>query len=165
MTLAIEELNPRVHERKGFDCGSEPLNRYLRDLAVQHRGKGIATTFVLIDDADARTVLGFYSLSAASLTFETIAESDRKQLPAYPIPSVRIGRLGVSLSAKGRGFGELLLQNAIKRTLAARRTMGVFALIVDAKDDKAAAFYRKYGFRSCNMEDRQLYLPLGKDEA
>lgn len=165
MTLAIEELNPRVHERKSFDYGSEQLNRYLRDLAAQHRGKGIATTFVLIDDADARTVLGFYSLSAASLTFETIEESDRKRLPAYPIPAVRIGRLAVSLSAKGHGFGELLLQNAIKRTLAARTTMGMFAIIVEAKDDRAAAFYRKYGFRPCNVEDRQLYLPLGKDEA
>jgi predicted GNAT family N-acyltransferase len=82
-------------------------------------------------------------------------------LPTYPIPAVRIGRLAAAVSALSRGIGELLLQNAIKRVLLSRSTLGVYAVVVEAKDASAEAFYRKYGFRLCDVEARQLYLPLG----
>ena len=95
------------------------------------------------------------------MSFDTLTESDRKGLPAYPIPAVRIGRLAGSVSARRQGIGELLLQNAIKRILQARGTLGVFAVVVEAKDAAAEAFYRKYGFRLCDADTRQLYLPLG----
>lgn len=163
MALAIEELDPRRHDRAGFDCGVEPLNRYLRTLATQHRTKGIATTFVLIDGAAPELILGYYSLSAASLAFDHLIDADRSRLPAYPIPAVRIGRLAVSAAHQGQHLGELLLQNAIKRTLSARHTLGVYAVLVEAKDTAAERFYRKYGFRLCDEHTRQLYLPLGPD--
>jgi GNAT superfamily N-acetyltransferase len=163
MPISVEELNPKRHDRTGFDCGLEPLNRYLRALAVQHRAKGIATTFVLVDSDQPVTILGYYSLSAATLTFESLMEADRKSLPTYPIPAVRIGRLAASAAHRGRGLGELLLQNAIKRTLLARHTLGVYAVVVEAKDASAVAFYRKYGFRLCDAQTRQLYLPLGRE--
>jgi predicted GNAT family N-acyltransferase len=162
VSLRVEELDPKRHDRAAFDCGVESLNRYLQTLATQHRTKGIATSFVLVDSDQPARILGYYSLSAASLAFERVAEPDRKGLPAYPIPAVRIGRLAVSTSAKGMGLGELLLQNAVKRVLQARETLGVYALIVEAKDATAEAFYRKYGFRLCDAQSRQLYLPLGK---
>jgi GNAT superfamily N-acetyltransferase len=161
--LALVELDPRIHERKTFDCGVEPLNRYLHTLAVQHRRKGISTTFVLLDDAAPRTILGYYTLSAASLILEALTEPDRAGLPAYPVPAARMGRLAVALTARRRGLGELLLQNAIKRVLAARHAMGVYAVVVEAKTEEAVMFYRKFGFRLCNAEDRKLYLPLGAD--
>lgn len=161
MALALVELDPRVHDRKTFDCGVEPLNRYLRALAVQHRRKGISTTFVLVDDAAPRTIHGYYSLSAASLTLDALTEADRRGLPSYPVPAARIGRLAVAESARGQGMGELLLQNAIKRILAARKELGVYAVVVEAKTEEAVMFYRKFGFRLCNAEDRKLYLPLG----
>lgn len=145
MTFAIEDLDARRHDRGGFDCGIEPLNRYLKSLAGQHRIKGIATSFVLIDTDRPTQILGYYSLSAASLAG----------------PAVRIGRLATSISVRGQGLGELLLQNAIKRTLQARTTLGVCAVIVEAKDAAAESFYRKYGFRLCDPQTRQLYLPLG----
>ena len=163
MALAIEELDPRRHDRAGFDSGVEPLNRYLRTLAAQHRTKGIATTFVLIDGAAPELILGYYSLSAASLAFDRLIDADRSRLPAYPIPAVRIGRLAVSAAHQGQHLGELLLQNAIKRTLSARHTLGVYAVLVEAKDTAAERFYRKYGFRLCDEHTRQLYLPLGRD--
>jgi predicted GNAT family N-acyltransferase len=163
VALAIEELDSKRHDRANFDCGVEPLNRYLRSLAAQHRTKGIATTFVLVDTEHPATIFGYYTLSAASLAFEQLTDTDRKGLPAYPIPAVRIGRLATSNSHRGQRLGELLLANAIKRTLAARHTLGVFAVLVEAKDSAAEAFYRKYGFRLCNTETRQLYLPLGRD--
>jgi predicted GNAT family N-acyltransferase len=162
VAFTIEELDPKRHERPGFDCGVEPLNRYLKTLAVQHRAKGISTTFVLIDSDQPAEILGFYSLSAATLAFERLTEADRKGLPDYPIPAVRIGRLAGSNSQRGHGLGELLLQNAIKRILLVRNTLGVHVVVVDAKDASVEAFYRKYGFRSCDAQSRQLYLPLGR---
>ena len=117
MTFAVEDLDVKRHDRGGFDCGVEALNRYLNSLAGQHRVKGIATTFVLIASDRPAQILGYYTLSAASLAFELLTEVDRKGLPAYPVPTVRIGRIATSLSVRGRGFGELLLQNAIKRAL------------------------------------------------
>lgn len=161
MAFAVEELDSKKHDRAGFDCGNEILNRYLKSLATQHRLKGIATTFVLIDSDHATRILGYYTLSAATLSFEKLTDADRKGLPAYPIPAVRIGRLASAASARGRGLGEVLLQNAIKRILQARSTLGVYAVVVEAKDPSAEAFYRKYGFRLCDAKSPQLYLPLG----
>jgi ribosomal protein S18 acetylase RimI-like enzyme len=163
VTFAIEELEAKRHNRTGFDCGVEPLNRYLKTQAGQHRVKGIATTFVLVDSDRPSCILGYYSLSAASLAFERLTETDRKGLPAYPVPAVRIGRLATSVSARGQGLGALLLQNALKRILQARNTLGVHAVIVEAKDLAAEGFYRKYGFRLCDSQSRQLYLPLGAE--
>jgi len=163
MPFSVEELNPKRHDRAAFDCGVEPLNRYLQALAVQHRAKGIATTFVLVDSDQPGAILGYYSLSAATLAFELLTEADRKGLPTYPIPAVRIGRLAATAALRGRGLGELLLQNAIRRTLLARRTLGVYAVVVEAKDASAESFYRKYGFRLCDVQTRQLYLPLGRE--
>ena len=161
MTLAIQELDARRHDRTGFDCGIDLLNRYLKNLATQHRAKGIATRFVLVDVERPAQILGYYALSAATIELERLTDADRKGLPDYPIPAVRIGRLAGSVSVRGQGVGELLLQNAIKRVLQARSTLGVYAVVVEAKDAKAEAFYRKYGFRLCDSQSRQLYLPLG----
>ena len=163
MTFAVEELEVKRHDRAGFDCGVEPLNRYLKALAGQHRVKGIATTFVLVESERPSRILGYYSLSAASLALERLTEADRKGLPAYPVPAVRIGRLATSVSIRGHGLGELLLQNAIKRILRSRNTIGVHAVVVEAKNVAAEGFYRKYGFRLCDPESRRLYLPLGAE--
>lgn len=162
MVFVVEELDSKRHDRAEFDCGVEPLNRYLKTLALQHRSKGIATSFVLVDSDHPARILGYYSLSAAGLAFAQLSDADRKGLPRYPIPAVRIGRLAASATARGKGLGELLLQNAIKRILLTRHTLGVYAVVVEAKDATAELFYRKYGFRLCDAETRQLYLPLGR---
>ena len=161
VSFSVEVLEVKRHDRAGFDCGVEPLNRYIRTLAAQHRAKGIATTFVLVDDQQPSRIIGYYSLSAASLAFERLTEADRRGLPTYPVPAVRIGRLAISLAGRNQGLGELLLQNAIKRILHARDTLGVHVVVAEAKNAAAEGFYRKYGFRLCDPESRQLYLPLG----
>ena len=92
VAFSVEELEAKRHNRTDFDCGEELLNQYLRTLAGQHRAKGIATTFVLVDSGRPSRILGYYSLSAASLAFERLTEADRKGLPKYPAPAVRIGR-------------------------------------------------------------------------
>jgi GNAT superfamily N-acetyltransferase len=161
VAFVVEELDAKRHDRAGFDCGEEPLNRYLKALAGQHRTKGIATSLVLVDADRPSQILGFYSLSAASLAFEYLTDADRRGLPAYPIPAVRIGRLATSISSRGQRLGELLLQNAVKRVLQARHTLGVYAIVVEAKNASSEAFYRKYGLRMSDPQNRQLYLPLG----
>ena len=118
---------------------------------------------MLVDSERPSWILGYYSLSATSLAFERLTETDRKGLPAYPVPAVRIGRLATSVSARGQALGELLLQNELKRIPQARNTLGIHAVIVEAKDPAAEGFYRKYGFRLCNLQSRQLYLPLGAE--
>jgi len=158
--FAVEELEAKRHDRTGFDCGEEPLNRYLKTLAGQHRVKGIATAFVLVDSERPSRIVGYCSLSAASMAFEGLVEADRKGLPVYPVPAVRIGRLATSVSVRGQGLGELLLQNAIKRILQTRNTLGVHVVVVDAKDSVAEGFY---GFRLCDPKSRQHYLPLGAE--
>jgi ribosomal protein S18 acetylase RimI-like enzyme len=161
VAFVIQELDSKRHDRGGFDCGVESLNRYLKSLAVQHRTKGIATTFIAVDSDQPAKILGYYSLSAATLLFEQLTDADRKGLPTYPIPAVRIGRLATAMAARGRRLGELLLQNALKRVLQSRSTLGVYAVVVEAKDTSAQAFYLKYGYRLCDVHARQLYLPLG----
>jgi predicted GNAT family N-acyltransferase len=115
----------------------------------------------LVDSDQPAQILGYYALSAAALSFESLTETDRKGLPAYPIPAVRIRRLAAARSVRGKLLGELLLQNAIVRILQSRSALGIFAVVVEAKDVAAEGFYRKYGFRLCNAQYRQLYLPLG----
>jgi len=161
VAFAVQELDAKQHDRAAFDCGVEALNRYLKNLTAQHRTKGIATTFVLVDSDQPARILGYYSLSAATLLFDQLTDADRKGLPSYPIPAVRIGRLAAAVFARGKGLGEMLLQNALKRVLHSRSTLGVYAVVVEAKDASAEAFYRKYGFRLCHAQARQLYLPLG----
>jgi len=139
------------------------MDAYLRQQAAQHHRDGISTTHVLVDNADPARILGFYSLSAAQLLLSDLREADRKRLPNYPVPAIRMGRLAVSASEQGRGHGEYLLAHAVARCLGLREQLGVRVLLVDVLHEKAAGFYRAYGFREATANSRTLYLPLGVD--
>ena len=158
---SIEQLRPKRHDRAGFACGESSLDAYLQQLAVQHHRDGISTTHVLVDDAAPGRILGYYTLSAAQLLLSALQERDRKRLPRYPVPAVRMGRLAVAAGEQGKGYGELLLANAVKRCLSLREQLGVRVMVVDALNEKAADFYRAYGFRVTADQARTLYLPLG----
>lgn len=138
------------------------LDVYLRQRAGLHQREGIATIHVLCDDAQPTCVLGYCALSAAQLCLHELQEEDRKRLPAYPVPAIRVGRLAVSHSGKGKGYGQLLLGHAVNLALSVRQAMGVRVLIVDAKDVQVAAFYEAFGFRSTANAALTLYLPLGR---
>jgi GNAT superfamily N-acetyltransferase len=154
-------LDTRRHDRAGFACGVPALDDYLQRLAVQHIRKGIATVHVLVDDAAPETILGYYTLSAAALDSAALTEQEHQRLPRYPIPCFRLGRLACRADRRGEGLGRLLVACAVERCLAARKQVAAYALLVDAKDDKAAAFYRHYGFAPCAGQPLTLYLPLG----
>lgn len=160
MALTFAVLDGRQHDRTGFDCSVPALNDYLRQRAGQHQRDGIATTHVLIDDLQSFRILGYCSLSAAQLYLHDLHEEDRRRLPAYPVPAMRMGRLAVSSAEQGKGYGQLLLGHAVNLALSVRHTMGIKVLVVDAKDIQAASFYERYGFRRTASEALTLYLPI-----
>ncbi|MDR2208898.1 MAG: GNAT family N-acetyltransferase [Azoarcus sp.] len=160
MALIFSVLDGRRHHRGDFTCGVAALDDYLRQRAGQHQRDGIATTHVLIDDVQPARILGYCSLSAAQLCLRELRAEDRKRLPAYPVPAIRVGRLAVSKSEKGKGYGLLLLGHAVNLALSVRQTLGVRVLVVDAKDAQVAAFYEGFGFRRTATAALSLYLPV-----
>jgi len=160
--LIIEQLKPKRHDRVSFACGEVSLDTYLRQPAAQHQRDGISTTHVLVDADEPARILGYYSLSAARLLLSELQEADRKNLPGYPVPAIRMGRLAIAMNRQGKRHGDYLVANAVARCLSLREHLGVHALIVDALNDHAARFYRTYGFRETAVGSRTLYLPLGR---
>jgi ribosomal protein S18 acetylase RimI-like enzyme len=146
------------HNRTTFHCGEDALDRYFRTQATQDIRRRIANCFVAVELATG-SVAGYYTLSAASIPLVDLPPEESRRLPRYPIlPAVRIGRLAVDSRFQRRGLGELMLVNAMRR--AAQDAAAAFALLVDAKNDQAAAFYRRYGFRPIADRPRTLFLPL-----
>jgi GNAT superfamily N-acetyltransferase len=164
MTLAswqIVPLDSKLHDRQAFSCGAPELDRYIRDHASQDVKRDVARVFVALQSG-ASAVYGYYSLSAASFQRDNLPADQAKRLPRYPVPAVLLGRLAVDDGAKGKGLGAFLLMDALNRTLLATQTLAVHAMIVDARDDAAAAFYRKFGFMPFSGEARRrLFLPMG----
>lgn len=160
MALVFCVLDGKAHNRKGFSCGVPALDDYLRNRAQQHQRDGISTTHVLVDDDEPARILGYCALSAAQLHLTELQEDDRRRLPSYPVPAMRMGRLAVSATEHGRGFGQLLVGHAVNLALSIRLTMGVRVLIVNAKDLQAAAFYEGYGFRHTASDALALFLPI-----
>jgi GNAT superfamily N-acetyltransferase len=126
----------------------------------EHHRDGIATDHVLVDDARPVQILGYCALSAAQLGLHELSGQDRKRLPAYSVPAMRLGRLAVSAQAKGKGYGQLLLGHAANLAVALRQTLGIRVLIVDVKDARAAAFYAAHRFRHIDSDALTLYLPV-----
>lgn len=161
MALRFAVLDGGLHDRSGFFCGVPALDEYLRTRASQHQHSGMATTHVLLDDAQPECILGYCALSAAQLVLHDLTESDRRRLPKHPVPAMRMGRLAVAQAEQGKGYGRLLVGHAANLALSVRQTLGVRVLIVDAKDAQVAAFYQAYGFRPTASAALTLYLPLG----
>ena len=156
--LSIQPLTGR-HDRSAFESGSAQLDVWLRQTAQQHQRRGISKTFVAVaDDAPSR-ILGFYALTACEILAEDLPHDLAKKLPRK-IPGIRLGRLAVDRSVQGQGLGELLLVDAIARARRVLEHVGVHALFVDAKDEQAAAFYRKYSFQPLPSDPLRLVLPL-----
>ena len=159
--LEDRPLDPAVQDRQAFVCGVPALDEYLHRFAEQHRRRGISAAYVLVDTSAPGTILGFYTLSAAEVDVERLSAADRKRLPKFPVPCFRLGRLAVHRSQQGLGLGKLLVACAVDRSLKARQQVAAYALVVDAKDETAKAFYAHFGFRPMADAALTLYLPLG----
>jgi GNAT superfamily N-acetyltransferase len=148
------------HERSSFSCGIESLDRYIREQASQDQRRNIARVFVATLGSSP-VVVGYYSLSGTSIGLATLPASLVRRLPRYPhVPGVLIGRLAVDQMQKGRGLGALLLRDALRRIIAWQKEIGSWAVVVDAIDDAAAVFYRRFGFESFGDQPLKLFLPL-----
>ncbi|MCR4377144.1 MAG: GNAT family N-acetyltransferase [Rhodospirillales bacterium] len=158
--LVIEPLGKR-HDRDAFSCGQPELDRYFQKQAGQDMRRNVARVFVCTK-AGADTIIGFYTLSAASVDLSVFPENVARKLPHHPVPGALIGRLAVDRTAQGQGVGRMLLADALKRTLAASANIAVHVLVVDAKTDAAKAFYQAFGFTAFEDDTRRLFLPLGR---
>lgn len=161
--LEEQMLDAAQHDRAAFSCGVPALDVYLTQLAAQHVRKGVSSVYVLVDTDRPNRILGYYTLSAAELDGAQLDDADRQHLPTYPVPCFRMGRLASHLDVRGQGLGRLLLGCAVARCLQARKQVAALALLVDAKDEHAKAFYLHYGFTSCVDLSLTLYLPLGAE--
>lgn len=156
MAIRIELLG-KQHDRASFSSGTQTLDEWFRQRANQDGKRDIARVFVACDD---QGIIGFYSLSAFSLEIADLPTEIARKLPRYDVvPAALIGRLARHERVRGRGVGGLLLADALRRILGAGQTLAVFAIIVDAKDDRAVAFYRDHGFQPFPLRPRRLFLP------
>ena len=159
-SFEFHPLDKSFH-RTQFDCGVVELNDFLKAKARQNQTAGFNRTFVTIQSGDkGKGVLGYYSLSMGEIDLSSLPETMLKKLPKHPVPVARMGRLAVGTTTKGQGLGKLLLVDAMKRVQVASASVGVYALLVDAKDDAAKNFYKKYGFIELVDEAMTLFLPL-----
>jgi hypothetical protein len=153
----IESLT-KEHDRQSFNCGIESLDNYFKTQAGQDFRNKVAITFVLLKE---NIIAGYYTLSNTSIPLSDFPETVTKKLPRYPlIPATLIGRLARDLRFKKDGIGEVLLVDALKRSLTLSQQIASFAVVVDAENDAARRFYLKHKFISFAHRTDKLYLPM-----
>ena len=158
-TYLIEAFS-KHHDRTGFSCGIESLDRYLHQQISQDLKRNAAAPFVLIEQGSPK-VLGYYTMSAFSVALQNIPKNLQKQLPHYPqVPATLIGRLAVDQTFHGKRLGEKLLINALRRAYASREQIASAVVVVDVINENAVTFYAKYGFMTVQNEPNRLFLPM-----
>lgn len=156
--VRIEKIR-RGHDRSDVDCGEKSLNEYIRRYARQNDEKGIGATYVAVREGED-AVLAFYTISSGQIAPENLPDEERKGMPHYPVPVIRLGRLGVDKAAAGEGLGGHMLVDALRRAAAIAEILGVYAVEVDAKSDEVRSFYTKYGFHSLIEDQLHLYMSI-----
>ena len=153
----LEPLDPR-HQRAAFASGEDALDCYFHTQVTQDIRRGVANCFVAVEVATGR-VAAYYTLASASIPTPDLPPEQIRRLPRYPtIPAARIGRLAVDQAFQGRGLGAALLADAARRVLSA--APAAFALLVDAKHERAEAFYQHHGFLPLASVPHSWFLPL-----
>jgi GNAT superfamily N-acetyltransferase len=161
----IEAPLAKHHDRKTFDCGEPSLNEYLQRYARQNHTSGAAKAFIASPRDQASQVLGFYTLSPASLAYARTPSIVKRGLGRYEVPVFRLGRLAVDLKMQGQGLGGQLLLAAGARCLAVSERVGGVALLIDAKSERAAGWYASYGAMPLDDAPLALVLPLATIKA
>jgi len=144
--------------KASFDCGYLDLNQYLRHYALKNDQLSIGKTFIAITETEQ--VAGYMTISTAQIAAESLPEGLREKLPRYPVPAFRIGKLAVDRRFQGSGIGRWLLTHALKKAVEISANVGLFAVVVDAIDEKAKTFYEKYGFIPFCGHPLTLFLPI-----
>jgi hypothetical protein len=157
--VKIELLDKKRHDLSTFTCGVPALDAYLQRQAAQDMEKHAAVVYVAVVESPA--IAGYYTLSQFSIDFVLLPEALAKRLPRYPvIPATLVGRLAVSTTCRSQRLEETLLFDALHRSLLQSALIASAGVIVDAKDEKTAAFYLKYGFTPIVDAEQRLFLPM-----
>jgi GNAT superfamily N-acetyltransferase len=159
-----EEPINKKHDREAFDCGEEALNEYLRRYARKSHERGGAKTFLAVDDADDKAILGFYGLSPVSVDHARTPEMVRRRLARHEVPGFRLARLAVDRRLQGKGLGGQLLLAAGRRCLLAAAEVGGVVLVIDAQNESVAGWYASYGALPLLDAPLSLVLPLATIE-
>ncbi len=155
-----EEPLARHHDRLAFDCGDADLNAYFKRYARQNHESGGAKCFVARPEDEPSRVLGFYTLSPASLEYARTPAVVARGLARYDVPVFRLGRLATDFKVQRRGLGGALLLLAADRCMRVAAEVGGVALVIDAKNDRAAQWYESYGALRLSDADLSLVLPF-----
>jgi predicted GNAT family N-acyltransferase len=154
--IRIEQLGK--HDRKSFSCGVDVLDRYLCEQASQDVKRLVSSCFVALN-IETSTIMGYYTLAAISILANDLPQDVLKKLPRYPVlPAALIGRLAIDKQYHRTGLGGVLLADAALRVL--KSEVKAFALVVEAKDENAKAFYSHQGFLSFSNRAFSMFLPL-----
>ena len=150
-------------DQTGFACEDEALTTYFHRYARQNHTKGIATCIVCLNNANR--IVGFYTFSMAQVAKQSLPPEAAKGIPGYPIGAIRIGRLARDISLRGTGMGKILLRDCLRKIAALARSRDVTVpafkfILVDAKNEKAAQFYERFGFVRFVDTPATLVLPL-----
>jgi predicted GNAT family N-acyltransferase len=150
-------LLDKKHRKSSFTCEHDSLTEYIKEHAGQDMKRKLALCFVKVDSDNQ--VEGYYTLSNASIHRDLIPEDLRKRLGYRDIPVTLLGRLARDQTIKGQGLGELLLMDAMKRSLDASQGQSAsFAIVTDPIDEQAEKFYRKYGFQKLEGSQRMFLM-------
>ncbi|MDQ2733290.1 MAG: GNAT family N-acetyltransferase [Armatimonadota bacterium] len=157
--MPVVETLQSHHDRKTFDCGKPALNEFLQRRARQNADRNIGVTYVVVEDAGRSRVMGYYNLVTRTIEREIIPE---KALPSGPVGVVLLGRLAVDRTFQNRGHGKRMLIRAIRQTEEAARSIGIYALVLDAIDDEAKSWYLglDWGFQALVDDPNHLFLPV-----
>ncbi len=159
MSRFLCEPLAKHHDRESFDCGVDRLNEYLRLRAAQDVRRKVAALLVMVRDDDPHRIVGFYTLSSASILLDELPSEMAKRLPRYPaVPAVLIGRLARDVHF--RGIGKLLLLDALARALRHSYEIATTVAIVDVKNDAARHFYSRHGFQKLSPGTNRMFLPM-----
>jgi len=159
----VHKIEPlaKAHDRDGFDCGSEPLNLFLKQTARQHAERGISRTFVLVAEGATapKPIVGFFSLNLCQIKSESLTAAEAKKLPR-DVSGIRLGRLAVAQACQRQGIGKTLLIAALGKFIEIFNTAGGIGLFVDAKDQAAKQYYEQFGFVALPSNELELFLPV-----
>jgi ribosomal protein S18 acetylase RimI-like enzyme len=156
LPITFEPLAKR-HDRSLFRCGEAALDEWFQKRAGQDERRNVARVFVAIDD-DSQ-IVGFYSLSAFTLSLDEVPDDIAAKLPRYDhIPAALIGRLARHQQSRGKGIGEILIADALQRIVNVAQDLAVFAIVVEAKNASASDFYQSFGFIPFPMHPDRLFM-------